>query len=145
MMCDIIIASPTAVFGQPEIKLGSIPGSGGTQRLTRVIGKSRAMEIVLTGRFFAAAEAEKWGLVSKVVGDEEGAVVTESVKMANQISEYGALSVKAGKELVNAGMFPLLSLEDITADWTRIIAYELNLEQGIQLERRVFHGLFGTK
>jgi len=126
MMCDIIIASPTAVFGQPEIKLGTIPGSGGTQRLTRVIGKSRAMEIVLTGRFFTAAEAEKWGLVSKVVGDEEGAVVTESVKMAKQISEYGALSVKAGKELVNA-------------------AYELNLEQGIQLERRVFHGLFGTK
>jgi len=126
MMCDIIIASPTAVFGQPEIKLGIVPGSGGTQRLTHAIGKSRAMEVILTGRFFTAAEADKWGLVSKVVGEEEGAVVTESVKMAKKISEYGALSVKAGKELVNA-------------------AYELNLEQGIRLERRVFHSLFGTK
>lgn len=126
MMCDIIIASPTAVFGQPEIKLGTIPGSGGTQRLTRIVGKSRAMELILTGRFFTAAEADKWGLVSKVVGDEEGAVITESVKVAKQISEYGALSVQAAKELVNA-------------------AYEHGLGQGIQLEKRIFHGLFGTK
>ncbi|KAF8332599.1 ClpP/crotonase [Cantharellus anzutake] len=125
MMCDIIIASPTAVFGQPEIKLGTIPGSGGTQRLARVIGKSKAMEIVLTGRTFSAAEAEKWGLVSKITSEEEGAVVTESVKMAKQISEYGALAVKAGKELVNA-------------------AYELSLQEGIRLERRVFHSLFST-
>jgi len=126
MMCDIILASPTAVFGQPEINLGVIPGAGGTQRLTRAIGKSRAMEIILTGRTFDAKEAEKWGLVSRIVSEGEGVVVKEAIALALKISQKGRVSVQAGKEAVNA-------------------AYELNLAEGIRLERRVFHSLFATQ
>jgi enoyl-CoA hydratase len=100
MMCDIILASPTARFGQPEIKLGVIPGAGGTQRLTHAIGKSRAMELVLTGRMITAQEAEKWGLVSRIV---EGDVVEEAVSMASTIAGFGRVAVQAGKESVNAG------------------------------------------
>jgi len=102
-MCDIILASPTAKFGQPEIKLGVIPGGGGSQRLTRIIGKSRTMELVLTGRNISAQEAEKWGMVSRVVGDGEGEVVKEAVAMAKDIASYGQIAVQAGKEAVNAG------------------------------------------
>lgn len=98
-MCDIILASPSATFGQPEINLGVIPGAGGTQRLTRAVGKSRAMELVLTGRTFSAAEAEKWGVASRVVED----VVAEAVKVAQTIAGKGRVSVIAGKESVNAG------------------------------------------
>lgn len=98
-MCDIILASPSATFGQPEINLGVIPGAGGTQRLTRAVGKSRAMELVLTGRTFSAAEAEKWGVASRVVED----VVDEAVKVAQTIACKGRVSVIAGKESVNAG------------------------------------------
>lgn len=103
MMCDIILASPTAKFGQPEINLGVIPGGGATQRLTHAIGKSRAMEIILTGRNFSAVEAEKWGLVSKVVDEGEGVVVTEALQMAKGIASKGQISVLAAKETVNAG------------------------------------------
>lgn len=103
MMCDIILASPTAKFGQPEINLGVIPGGGASQRLTHAIGKSRAMEIILTGRNFSAVEAEKWGLVSKVVGEGEGVVVTEALEMAKGIASKGQISVLAAKETVNAG------------------------------------------
>lgn len=102
MMCDIILASPTAKFGQPEINLGVMPGAGGTQRLTHAVGKSRAMELCLTGRMIDAAEADKWGLVSRVVGDGEGEVVTEAVKMAEVIASKGQISVQAAKESVNA-------------------------------------------
>jgi enoyl-CoA hydratase len=103
MMCDIILASPTAKFGQPEIEFGVIPAGGATQRLTHAIGKSRAMETILTGRHFSAEEAEKWGLISRVVGDGEGVVVKEAVEMAKTIVSKGQIAVQAAKETVNAG------------------------------------------
>lgn len=104
MMCDIILASPTARFGQPEIKLGVIPGAGGSQRMTHAIGKSRTMELVLTGRMINAQEAEKWGLVSRVV---EGDVVKEAVEMASTIAGMSRVAVQAGKESVNAGGYQI--------------------------------------
>lgn len=125
-MCDIILASPTAVFGQPEINLGVIPGGGGTQRLVRAIGKSRTMELTLTGRNFSAVEAESWGVVSRVVAEGEGQVVKDAVQMAETIAKKGRLAVQAGKEAVNA-------------------AYELTLAEGLRFERRLFHGLFATQ
>jgi len=125
LMCDIILASPTAKFGQPEINLGVIPGGGGTQRLAHLIGKSRTMELVLTGRNVTAQEAEKWGMVSRVVGEGEGEVVREAVEMAKVIASKGQLSVMAGKDTVNA-------------------AYELSLKEGLNYERKVFYGLFAT-
>ncbi|GAA5843148.1 hypothetical protein JCM9279_001876 [Rhodotorula babjevae] len=124
MMCDVILASPTAVFGQPEINLGVIPGAGGTQRLTHALGKSRAMEIVLTGRNFTADEASAWGLVSRVVPEGES-VVDEAVKVAGKIASKSRIAVQAAKEGVNS-------------------AYELSLAQGLHLERRLFHQLFAT-
>lgn len=124
-MCDITLASPTAVFGQPEINIGVIPGGGGSQRLARTIGKSRTMELVLTGRNFTAHEAESWGMVSKVVEEGEGKVVEEAVKMAGVIASKGRLAVQAGKEAVND-------------------AYELSMSAGLTAERRLFHGLFAT-
>ncbi|KAJ6558507.1 enoyl-CoA hydratase [Mycena vulgaris] len=126
LMCDIILASPTAKFGQPEINLGVIPGGGGSQRLANIIGKSRTMEMVLTGRNVSAQEAEKWGMVSRVVGEGEGQVVKEAIDMAKVIASKGQIAVQAGKEVVNA-------------------AYELNLAEGLRFERRIFHGLFATK
>ncbi|KAJ3928689.1 MAG: ClpP/crotonase-like domain-containing protein [Lentinula lateritia] len=122
LMCDIILASPTAKFGQPEINLGVIPGGGGSQRLVRAIGKSRAMELVLTGRMVSAQEADQWGMISRVTDN----VVEEAVKMATEISSKGQIAVQAGKEVVNA-------------------AYELTLAEGLRFERRTFHGLFATK
>lgn len=126
MMCDIILASPTANFGQPEINLGVIPGAGGSQRLTRAIGKSRAMEAILTGSDIKAKQAAEWGLVSRVVPEGEGEVVKEAIKVALKISSKGRVSVQAGKEAVNA-------------------AFQLNLAEGVRLERRIFHSLFATK
>ncbi|KAJ7647573.1 enoyl-CoA hydratase [Roridomyces roridus] len=126
LMCDIILASPTAKFGQPEINLGVIPGGGGSQRLAHIIGKSRTMEMVLTGRNISAQEAEQWGMVSRVVGEGEGQVVKEAIEMAKTIASKGQIAVQAGKEVVNA-------------------AYELNLAEGLRFERRIFHGLFATK
>ncbi|KAL0579749.1 hypothetical protein V5O48_002243 [Marasmius crinis-equi] len=126
LMCDIILASPTAKFGQPEINLGVIPGGGGSQRLALAVGKSRAMEMVLTGRMVTATEAADWGMVSRVVGEGEGKVVEEAVAMAKEIASKGQLAIQAGKEVVNA-------------------AYEMSLEEGLRLERRVFYGLFATK
>ncbi|KZS89005.1 enoyl-CoA hydratase [Sistotremastrum niveocremeum HHB9708] len=125
LMCDIILASPTAKFGQPEINLGVIPGGGGSQRLAKTIGKSRTMELTLTGRTFSAQEAEKWGMVSRVVGEGEGEVVKEAVEMAKLISSRGKLAVQAGKEVVNA-------------------AFELPLGEGLRFERRLFQSLFAT-
>jgi len=126
LMCDIILASPTAKFGQPEINLGTIPGGGGSQRLAQTIGKSRTMELVLTGRTFSAQEAERWGLVSKIVGEGEGEVVKEAIAMAREIASKSQVAVQAGKEVVNA-------------------AYEMTMEQGLRFERRTFHSLFATK
>ncbi|TCD69749.1 putative enoyl-CoA hydratase, mitochondrial [Steccherinum ochraceum] len=126
LMCDIILASPTAVFGQPEINLGVIPGGGGTQRLVHAIGKSRTMELTLTGRNFSAVEAESWGVVSRVVSEGEGKVVEEAVKMAALIASKSQVAVQAGKEAVNA-------------------AYEMTLAEGLRFERRLFHGLFATQ
>jgi enoyl-CoA hydratase len=125
LMCDIILASPTAKFGQPEINLGIIPGGGGSQRLIHAIGKSHTMELVLTGRNISAQEAAQWGMISRVVGEGEGEVVKEAVKMANEIASKSQLAVQAAKEVVNA-------------------AYEMTLAEGLRFERRMFHGLFAT-
>jgi enoyl-CoA hydratase len=127
-MCDIILASPTAKFGQPEIKLGVIPGGGGSQRLTRIIGKSRTMELVLTGRNISAQEAEKWGMVSRVVGDGEGEVVKEAVAMAKDIAGYGQIAVQAGKEAVNAG-------SSLHAQFLALAMIDLYLSLRIELGR----------
>jgi enoyl-CoA hydratase len=124
MMCDFIIACETAKFGQPEIKLGVIPGAGGTQRLARFVGKSKAMDMVLTGRMMDAAEAERSGLVSRVLPAEN--FVAEVVKIADEIAGLGAVSVQAAKESINR-------------------AYETNLAEGVLFERRLFFGLFSTE
>lgn len=103
LMCDIILASPTAKFGQPEINLGVIPGGGGSQRLAQIIGKSRTMEMVLTGRMISAQEAEQWGIVSRVVGSGEEEVVKQAVQLAQDIASKSQIAVQAAKEVVNAG------------------------------------------
>ncbi|KAJ9125215.1 hypothetical protein QFC22_000169 [Naganishia vaughanmartiniae] len=125
MMCDILIASPTATFGQPEITLGILPGAGGTQRLTHLVGKARAMDIVLTGRKIKAEEAERIGLVSRLVQGDGKECVAEAVKVATLIAGYGGIAVQAAKEAVNA-------------------ANNLPLNEGLRLERRLFHAMFGT-
>ena len=142
-MCDIILASPTAKFGQPEINLGVIPGGGGSQRLAGIIGKSRAMELVLTGRTISAKEAENWGMVSRVVGEGEGQVVKDAVAMASLIASKSQVAVQAGKEVVNAGVCHFYIPEWHSADQVAI-AYELTLAEGLRFERRIFHGLFAT-
>ena len=123
MMCDTIIAAETAKFGQPEITLGTIPGSGGTQRLTRAVGKAKAMEMILTGRMMDAAEAERVGLVSRVVPAEE--VVDEAVKVAARIADMSMPAVAMAKEAVNR-------------------AFELGLAEGVRFERRLFQSTFAT-
>lgn len=125
LMCDIILASPSAKFGQPEINLGVIPGGGGSQRLAQLVGKSRAMEMVLTGRMITAQEADKWGMISRIVAEGEGQVVKDAIAMAKEISEKSRISVQAGKEVVNE-------------------AYETTLTEGLKYERRIFHSLFAT-
>jgi enoyl-CoA hydratase len=123
MMCDLIIAADNARFGQPEIKLGVIPGAGGTQRLPRAIGKAKAMDMVLSGRMMDAAEAERAGLVSRVVGAEQ--MLPEALALGELICALGHASVLAAKECVNR-------------------AYESPLADGLLTERRMFHALFGT-
>lgn len=123
-MCDIIYAGDKAVFGQPEIKLGVIPGVGGSQRLTAAIGKARTMELLLTGRNFSAQEALAWGLVARIFKAEE--LVQEAVKTATEIAAFSPLAVKAVKEVVNE-------------------FYNTTLEQGLRYERRVFHALFSSE
>mmetsp|Transcript_1215 Transcript_1215/g.2515 ORF Transcript_1215/g.2515 Transcript_1215/m.2515 type:complete len:282 (+) Transcript_1215:36-881(+) len=124
MLCDMIIASETAKFGQPEITLGVIPGGGGTQRLTRAIGKSKAMEMILTGNMIDAKQAERDGLVSRVVPNAE--LMNEAMKTASKIASFSRVSVAMAKETVNA-------------------AYELNLEEGARFERRLFHSMFSLE
>lgn len=124
MMADFIIAGDNAKFGQPEIKLAVTPGMGGSQRLTRAIGKAKAMEMCLTGRMMDAAEAERSGLVAKVVPAAE--LVDEAVKTAEAIAAMAPLAALATKEMVNA-------------------AFETTLQQGVVFERRLFHGLFGSE
>ena len=124
MMADIIIAADSARFGQPEIKLGVTPGMGGSQRLTRAIGKAKAMEMCLTGRMMGAEEAERSGLVARVVPAAD--LLAEALKTAEAIASMAPLAAIATKEMVNA-------------------AYETGLAQGIVFERRLFHGLFGSE
>jgi enoyl-CoA hydratase len=123
MQCDIVIAADTAKFGQPEIKLGIIPGIGGTQRMTHAVGKAKAMDLILTGRMMDAAEAERAGLVSRVV--PAASLMEEALKVAETIAALSLPSVIAAKEAVNR-------------------AFETPLAEGIRFERRVFHGLFAT-
>ncbi|HEY1960924.1 MAG TPA: enoyl-CoA hydratase [Rhizomicrobium sp.] len=124
MLCDFIIAADTAKFGQPEINLGVMPGIGGTQRLTRYVGKSKAMEMCLTGRNMDAAEAERSGLVSRVVPAAE--LMAEAMKAAQTIAEKSIPIVMMTKETINR-------------------AYETTLAEGIRFERRVFHSIFATE
>ena len=124
MMCDFIIASETARFAQPEIMLGVIPGAGGTQRLTRAVGKSKAMDLCLTGRHMDAAEAERCGLVARVVPVSE--VITEALKAAEKIAGYSLPAVMMAKEAVKR-------------------AFETTLAEGILFERRIFQSLFATE
>lgn len=125
MLCDIILASKGAKFGQPEINLGVIPGGGGTQRLVRAIGKSRAMEYILTGKQFSAQEAHEWGLISRVIDGGHDELMNEALGLAEAISAKPRLAIKAAKEAIDA-------------------AYDLPLTQGTEFERRLFYLLFGT-
>jgi enoyl-CoA hydratase len=121
MMCDIIIAADSAKFGQPEINIGFLPGAGGTQRLTRVVGKSKAMEMCLTGRMMDATEAERSGLVTRVVPVLE--LLDEAIKMANKIAGQSRPAAMMTKEAINR-------------------AYEVSLKEGLLFERRMFHSAF---
>ena len=124
MMCDFIIAADNAKFGQPEIKLGVIPGAGGTQRLPRAVGKSKAMDMALTGRMMDAQEAERAGLVSRVVAFDK--MMDEALGAAIIICGFSQLAVMAAKESVNR-------------------AFESGLSDGVMFERRLFHALFATQ
>lgn len=124
MMCDFIIAADTARFGQPEIALGIIPGSGGTQRLARFVGKAKAMDLCLTGRMMDAAEAERCGLVSRIVPAAD--LLAEAVKAAEVIANFSLPAVMTAKEAVNR-------------------AFETTLSEGVRFERRVFQSLFATE
>jgi enoyl-CoA hydratase len=124
MMCDLIIAADTARFAQPEINLGTLPGAGGTQRLVRAIGKAKAMEMILTGRMMDAAEAERSGLVARVVPVEE--LVEEAVKLAATIAAKSQPAVAMAKEAVN-------------------VAFESSLAEGLRFERRSFYASFATE
>jgi enoyl-CoA hydratase len=123
MMCDIVIAADTAKFGQPEVTLGTIPGAGGTQRLTRFVGKAKAMDLCLTGRMMDAAEAERAGLVSRIVPAAE--LLPEALKVAERIAQMSRPIAMMIKESVNR-------------------AYETTLGEGIRFERRLFHSTFAT-
>ncbi|KAI1393413.1 ClpP/crotonase [Hypoxylon trugodes] len=125
MMCDILYCTESANFGQPEIKLGTIPGAGGSQRLTRALGKSKAMELILTGNSFSGVEAERWGLAARTFPTSE-ALVEGALATAERVAGYSRVAVQAAKEVVNKSQ-------------------DLSLRDGVEYERRVFHGLFGSK
>ncbi len=124
-MADILYCSSSAIFGQPEIKLGIIPGAGGSQRLTALIGKSRAMELILTGKSFSGTEAGQWGVAARVFDSAEDCVLG-ALETAGKIAEMSKVSVRAAKEVVNKSQ-------------------ETGLRDGLDFERKVFHGLFGSK
>ena len=124
MMCDFMVASENAKFGQPEINLGVSPGAGGTQRLTRFIGKSKSMDMCLTGRMMDAAEAESIGLVSRVLPSEN--FIDEVTKIATEVAKKSLVATMMTKEMVNR-------------------AYETTLSEGVRFERRLFHSMFATK
>jgi enoyl-CoA hydratase len=123
MACDLIVASESAQFGQPEINLGVIPGAGGTQRLTRALGKSKAMEMILTGRYLSARDAENYGLVARVVPVE--VYLDEALRLANEIAARPPLAVRFAKEAINK-------------------AFETSLSEGLEFERRLFYFTFAT-
>lgn len=124
MMADMVIAADTAKFGQPEIKLGIIPGIGGTQRLARAVGKAKAMDLILTGRMMDAAEAERSGLVSRIVPADQ--VLTEALAAAETIGSYSLPAVMMAKEAIGR-------------------AFETSLAEGLRFERRLFHSMFATE
>ena len=124
MLCDIIIASDTAQFGQPEINIGVMPGAGGTQRLTRAVGKAKAMEMVLTGRFISAREAREWGLVLKVVPVE--LYLKEAILLAKEIAARPPLAVRLAKESL-------------------LKAFDTTLDVGLEFERKNFYLLFASE
>jgi len=124
MMCDLIVASETAKFGQPEVKLGTIPGAGGTQRLTKALGKAKAMELILTGRFLSAEEALKYGLVIKVVSIEK--YMEETLTLAQEIAQLSPLAIRLAKEAVNR-------------------SFETLLDEGLAYERKNFYLTFASE
>lgn len=124
-MADILYCSSSATFGQPEIKLGIIPGAGGSQRLTALIGKSRAMELILTGKTFSGTEAGQWGVAARVFSSADDCV-QGALETAGKIATMSKMSVRAAKEVVNKSQ-------------------ETGLREGLEYERKVFHGLFGSK
>jgi enoyl-CoA hydratase len=124
MMCDMIMASETAKFGQPEIKIGTIPGAGGTQRLTRALGKAKSMELILTGRFLSAEEAHFYGLVNKVLPVEM--LLPETFKLASEIAQLSPIAVQLGKEAINR-------------------SFETHLDEGLAYERRNFYLTFASE
>jgi enoyl-CoA hydratase len=125
LMADILYCTEKANFGQPEIKLGTIPGAGGSQRLTRAVGKAKAMELILTGKSFSGIEAEKWGVAARTFSNWEE-LIEGALETAETIAGYSKVAVKAAKEVVNKSQ-------------------ELPLKSGIEYERRLFHGLFGSQ
>ncbi|KAI1494735.1 ClpP/crotonase-like domain-containing protein [Biscogniauxia mediterranea] len=125
MMCDILYCTETANFGQPEIKLGTIPGAGGSQRLTRAIGKSKAMELILTGQSFSGADAAQWGLAAKAFPSYE-ALMEGTLQTAETIASYSKVAIIGAKEVVNKSQ-------------------DLPLRDGVEYERRVFHSIFGSQ
>lgn len=124
MMCDLLIAADNARFGQPEVKVGTLPGAGGTQRLTRAVGKAKAMDLCLTGRLMDAEEAERCGLVSRIVPVAD--LLDEALQIAKQIADYSAMAVKLNKEAVNR-------------------AFETTLAEGVHFERRLLHASFASE
>ncbi|KAL4986338.1 ClpP/crotonase-like domain-containing protein [Aspergillus falconensis] len=126
LMCDIIYCTASATFGQPEIKLGVIPGAGGSQRLTAAVGKSKAMELILTGKNFSGKEAGEWGVAAKVIDGGKEELLEAAVKTAETIAGYSRVATVAAKEVVNKSQ-------------------DLGVREGVEYERRLFHGLFGSK
>lgn len=124
-MCDILYCTENANFGQPEIKLGTIPGAGGSQRLTATIGKARGMELILTGKNFSGKEAGDWGVAARTFGSYEE-LMEGSLKTAETIAGYSKVAVIAAKEVVNKSQ-------------------DLGIRDGVEFERRVFHSLFGSE
>jgi enoyl-CoA hydratase len=125
LMCDILYCTDDANFGQPEIKLGTVPGAGGSQRLTKAVGKARAMELILTGKSFSGREAFEWGVAARSFPSFE-VLMEETVKTAETIAGYSRVAVQAAKEVVNKSQ-------------------DLGIRDGVEYERRVFHSLFGTQ